>query len=1472
MIHIRFYRQILLALVFLGSFSGGFAQVRPPFSENPTEFIKEIRAFLEASDQQNYKAIAKQFAATYATYDATRQATTIAQCNAMLRQRMNAYPNFGNYCSTLTALNKGKQPEAFEQLHTVLDTLLLKNKLNYQQLLANTAELFYQNILHQQASLNWAVSSGNFVFTLRNGKPCIVANGVTLRGKFFNDSTVISGTSGVYYLFSGVWQGKGGKVTWQRLRFAPDSIYAQLNNYSINTKTPEFSADSAQLFLAKWFKTPVYGKFEEKCSPNNKANKSDYPKFTAYSQTLLIKNIFKNVNYFGKYAIHGNVYFAQKSDSLNAYVNFYKNDTLRLHTEAAEYRIEPDGEIYGSNSSAAFYVQNDSIYHPNLSVRYKNSGQVVEVFTPPGSLNKAAFFDGYHSTDIDCDILLWNMTKNTIEFKMNPGGNDPTAMFLSQRFFSPADYRTIQGQSSYHPLEKLRQFADAYPNRTFSAYDYASSLGFKVENVRDVLIELGNNGYIFYNPATQKITVLGKTYHAVAAHDDKTDYDIIRVYSKVARGKNAEIYFNSSELKLYGVAEMEFSRRHQIKVQPRSQEVTLLQNFDMKFSGRVLAGPLDFYGKGFNFKYDDYQIYLDKVDSLKFRVLTGRLKNDNTPETVDIPTIMQDITGFVQIDKPDNKSGLKKIAEFPFFKTTSNAFVYYDLPTIRKKAYQRDKFFFNVFPFTIDSLDLVNLTRGLEFPGKLISGGIFPDIEETLKLQTDTIFGLVANTPEAGYPTYNKANFKGKITLSRRGLMGDGLLHYQQADASSKGFVFTLDTAFATTVQTFEMPNHNIATQGFCAIKAKDAGFFWYPYRDNMYVTTKQKTAEMFDENLVFSGKILYSPNGARANGAIQYGKDRFSSKNFLLKQRSFSADTSDFAIASIKENVLAIDAEKFSSNVDLAAKKAEFYSPKLQDIQLPYNSLTTKTNQLFWNVATKQWTLGVRDSSKTQEIYVATAKELEGLSFESDYAVLRLDEKNQLEAAGVKRIIVADANIIPNEARFVVGESMQMSRLEQAEITLKNDTAYHYIYDAVVDISSGKKYFASGKYDYLNKNLKKTQKISFNSITVNTDGITTATGVVEEADAFLLNSGFLFKGSATMIASKAGLQFSGVVQLVNMPVSLQAQNLRINGFVNPKFPFLELQNFIGAAGDTLRVGVFRNSDTYTLYPLVFGKPNSRADLPIIEAKGVILYDSLRNEYLIGSRQRVFDKKETTNLISINGNDVELVAKGVLDFGYEKEKMKLKMAGTLRYNVLQEKPSIENATALIKYTLTDELKRKTNALLLDYSYSMLAVKPSNSVFLSNLRYLLPEKELENIAATIKTENEVPIENKLLDYTFVLSELNLEYDRVSGNFGNKTDFDLYNANNTVLNRKLPAVFEIADNARRKQCSVLLNLKRTAEDYMLFTYQLGELSCVSSDADFNNVLMASSKKQPKGGNSLGLAPTDLKEEIMLRRQAQ
>jgi hypothetical protein len=64
-------------------------------------------------------------------------------------------------------------------------------------------------------------------------------------------------------------------------------------------------------------------------------------------------------------------------------------------------------------------------------------------------------------------------------------------------------------------------------------------------------------------------------------------------------------------------------------------------------------------------------------------------------------------------------------------------------------------------------------------------------------------------------------------------------------------------------------------------------------------------------------------------------------------------------------------------------------------------------------------------------------------------------------------------------------------------------------------------------------------------------------------------------------------------------------------------------------------------------------------------------------------------------------------------------------------------------------------------------------------------------------------------------------------------------------------------------------MLVNLKRTGDDFMLFTYQLGELSCVSSDADFNNVLMASIKKQPKGGNTLGLAPTDLKEEINLRR---
>ncbi len=111
--------------------------------------------------------------------------------------------------------------------------------------------------------------------------------------------------------------------------------------------------------------------------------------------------------------------------------------------------------------------------------------------------------------------------------------------------------------------------------------------------------------------------------------------------------------------------------------------------------------------------------------------------------------LIQNLKGDLFIDKPDNKSGRNSYAAYPIFQSKSNGHVYYDDKTIQSGVYSRDKFFYQIYPFEMDSLDNFN-RKSMQFDGELTSAGIFPVIHETLRLQPDNSLGFHHTVPDSG--------------------------------------------------------------------------------------------------------------------------------------------------------------------------------------------------------------------------------------------------------------------------------------------------------------------------------------------------------------------------------------------------------------------------------------------------------------------------------------------------------------------------------------------------------------------------------------------------------------------------------------------------------------------------------------------------------------------------------------------------
>ena len=103
--------------------------------------------------------------------------------------------------------------------------------------------------------------------------------------------------------------------------------------------------------------------------------------------------------------------------------------------------------------------------------------------------------------------------------------------------------------------------------------------------------------------------------------------------------------------------------------------------------------------------------------------------------------------GYIDIDDAKNKSGKnEKKHQYPIMKCVKKTFVFYDNKNIHDGAYTREKFYFEVEPFDMDSLDNFE-TSGMRFDGKLISASIFPDLKESLVVQDDYSLGFIKQAP-----------------------------------------------------------------------------------------------------------------------------------------------------------------------------------------------------------------------------------------------------------------------------------------------------------------------------------------------------------------------------------------------------------------------------------------------------------------------------------------------------------------------------------------------------------------------------------------------------------------------------------------------------------------------------------------------------------------------------------------------------
>ena len=1175
-------------------FSVGNAQRLETFSENKNQFFDELKEYMTSSKrkvmQDIFEAFGKQFkggAFTMAEQDTIRNT-----CEKMLQLKMTASPYFSEYLKGLTFIKTQQNGERrFIEWHEVLSGMMVdieRRRLNpIKDYLEFSASLFEQNALKyaQSGGVSWYAIADSFNLVYEEKIPSIQFNQLDLLASRKTDSLLIQKTKGAFFPLENTWKGIGGHVTWER-HGVPSDHYCELKNYEINVKNTIYDAAEVTLHYPTLFQQDsLIGTFQDKLVASDQI--TSFPRFT-FNKVLEIDNLGPGIKYVGSFKLHGtNVLGSGSKEAPANILLFDENEKLLFRANAENFIIQKGELITGESVEIGLYAEGDSIVHPSVNLRFDIINRILSFSRGERGSDRNPFFTSFHQINMDADKVTWYIDKDSVaigEKAIAVGQNSKKEVaFESLKYFSINDYQKLQSFGSVNPIATLKVFSDTENSKRIDAGLYAKQLNprFNITSIQPLLYDMVSKGFINYDKESEIIDVKDKVFHYANASRDKVDYDLLKITSE-SNDANAIIDLKHKSMAIGGVKNIEFSKKQKVGAIPTGKTLTVKDNRNMEFDGRLFAAYGVFEGKGFAFNYDMFNIKMDSVRYFNLFVPTGEKDKKGNPIAKAIGSQIENLNGYLLIDAPSNKSGSQNIGIFPSFQSKADSYVFYDQDSV----YNRDSFYFELEPFSFNSLDKFQ-GADLNFKGKIVSAGIFPDFNETLVLKEDQSLGFLTQTPEAGYPIYrNLGNYKGSIDLSNAGFQGQGTLTYLGAVVNSEDFVFK-PKEMTASAKRFDLAEDR--SKEIPQAVGLDVRINWLPYSDSMNIRTKELPFDLYKEgNYKFSGLATLTPSGLQGNGQLSWEKASMSSKEFAFGSFSAKSDTMSIKIKALDADALALETTNLKGGVDFDKQLGRFKSNAATGITyFPYNQYITTMDEFEWKI--KEETIIFKSSKNKYAYFTSIHPNKDSLTFPGKSAFYNL-KNSQLEIGGVSEIRSCDAIIYPETGDITIQPSGNMKRLTNAKIIADTLNKNHVINRVNIDIGGKKDFSADGYYEY---NIgDKKQEIYFSNITGSRVGKgkrsekateTRAKGTIKEEDDFYIDVKTQFRGDISLFASSKNLQFEGFAKF-DAPLMPDPQWFSINSEGDKEDLTIAYDVPKNYEGTPLRTGFYLSKENTRIY------------------------------------------------------------------------------------------------------------------------------------------------------------------------------------------------------------------------------------------------------------------------------------------------
>ena len=1454
----------LTTLCLVLSISNVFGQATNKFPSNTEDFIKQLKEYMTASNQEELVTIYNAFESEFrqGVYEDPDMEMIIKTSNLMLDQKMKAKPYFCHYLKGVTTIKKNEcTVNQFKSWHQVLDGILEnmegRKVKPYRDFLEFSYGFFENNALRSsKTGISWLAFTGNATMVYKDNEPQLElkeADLVCIRKK---DRIKIQETAGTYYPLQKKWKGDGGEVKWAKEGM--EKVYCEFSEYVIDVTKGLYKVKNAKLYYPYLFPLgPVEGTFENKLLAKNKMTKGSYPRFESNQKVLEIDNLGDGIEYVGGFRLQGNKMYGFGDKNEKATINVLnKQNKVALKAAANLFKIERGEKISGEQVAMVMYVGNDSIYHPSVNLNFSVDGKSLSLKRGDRGSDSNPFFSSHHQMNIDADKIKWNIEENDIlinEKKIKTGSLNKRVVFESLHYFDVQDYRRQQNVADYNPISTLKNLTLKESSREIKASLLAKTLNpnFDVSSIERLLWDLVSKGYILYDKEEGLVTVKDKIIHYADASQNKVDYDVLKITSD-SEETNAVVDMESNKMLVKDVNILEFSNERKVAASPHKGQIVLGTNRSIDFDGKLFAAFSSFEGKDFNFDYDKFHVNMDSVRYFDLYVQDGTTDKNGEPNAYSIASRIEHANGYLLIDAPKNKSGREDIPMFPSFESKGKSNVFYDTDETQKGVYSRDSFYFELDPFSFNHLDAF-VKEDLHFDGKMISADIFPEFKETLLLQEDESLGFTTTTPAEGYDLYQgKGKYIGDVGVSNQGMLGKGNVSYLWASINSEDIIFK-PKQLLSSAQEFVLTEDR--AKGVPQIAGENVKINWHPYKDSMYIKATEKPFELFQ-----SGKhnvhdlLILTPGGLKGRGVFNWEFGNINSELFSFGSNSMETDTADMSIKAKGVEHLALDTKNVFARLDFDAETGYVKANNKSTITtLPYNKYQTSLNEYDWNIKDENITFKTEENKKGA--FLSIDPKRDSLYFEGETAFYDL-KTNELQVGGVPFIEVADAYVYPNEGNVEIRPGGLIPTLEEAKILANTKNKYHVINRASVDVIGKNEYKASGFYEYNIGN--RTQEIKFSNIRGGRVGkgkkemkkiVTLATGEIGEDENFYIDAKTKYKGKVELTADEANLQLSGFAKLdaVKLPKANWFSIKSKGDKNNLEISYDQPKDFYG---QPVRAGLFVSKETGSLYTRTMESLNFRKDLPIFDARGLFKYNKENDQFLFGDSIKIVSNVRQGKLLTFSDKDGKIKMEGEFNVGPKIAEMNVKAYGTTETTVdaSADEMVLNMMTAINMYFPKDIMSiLSTDFVANGFDARTVLYRPYELYENPLAEIITDSKALAMEIANMKSTGSFTLPEKENTYAFFFSKMPMVWNAEYRSFLSKENKIGLGSINGVMYHKMVEGYVEMKMSKDSDRRLYIYLKSPGGDFYFFDYKLGILSVVSSNETFNQAVTGMKKKQ-------------------------